>query len=274
VAGHEGLHTVERRRVVGRHGPGDGRSPEDAQHRVGQRRRQPTLLVLGLHAVEPDLVQLVEGDEGLAVLVGGHARHVEYPGQHGPVVQAEHRVGKPEGLHRLAGRGAQLGLDHRRRRSGGVHITLVELAEATTRRAVGPPHRLDLVALEVLRQRAAMLGDDARQRHGEVVPEGQVGLSRRLVLAALQDLEDELVALLAVLAEERLDVLDGRCLERLEAVALVDGPDDADHVGAATNVGRQEIPHAAGRRCGSHAMPRRQPRPSPACRGASGGGSM
>jgi hypothetical protein len=51
--------------------------------------------------------------------------------------------------------------------------------------------------------------DDARQRHGQVVAQREIGLPRRLVLAALQDLEDELIALVAVLAEQRLEVLDG-----------------------------------------------------------------
>jgi hypothetical protein len=63
---------------------------------------------------------------------------------------------------------------------------------------------------------------DARQRHGEVVAQRQIGLPARLVLAALEDLEDELIALVAVLAQQRLEVLDRRRLERLEAVALVD----------------------------------------------------
>jgi hypothetical protein len=60
------------------------------------------------------------------------------------------------------------------------------------------------------------------------------------VLAALQDLENELVALFAVLAEQRLDVLERRRLERLEAVALVDVADDAaSRIRAPDVVGRK-----------------------------------
>ena len=67
------------------------------------------------------------------------------------------------------------------------------------------------------------------------------------MLAALQDLEDELVALVAVLAEERLDVLEGRRLQRLEAVAFVDVANDADHVLAPADVVGEKIARAAGR---------------------------
>ena len=65
------------------------------------------------------------------------------------------------------------------------------------------------------------------------------------MLAALQDLENELVAFLAVLAEQRLDVLERRRLERLEPVALVDVADDADDVLAPADVVGQEVARAA-----------------------------
>src|SRR4029450_449357 len=115
------------------------------------------------------------------------------------------------------GRRAQLGLDDRRRRSEHVHVALVELAEAPARRPVGAPARLNLGALEEAAQ-VAVLGDDARERHGQVVAERQVGelrprvralphrlLERALQLgAALEDAEDELIALFAVLAADTL----------------------------------------------------------------------
>ena len=88
-----------------------------------------------------------------------------------------------------------------------------------------------------------MLGDDAGERHRQVVAQRQVGLARRLVLAAAQHLENELVAFFAVLARQRLDVLERRRLQRLEAVAAVDVLDDTDDVFAAAHVLRQEIAH-------------------------------
>jgi hypothetical protein len=110
-------------------------------------------------------------------------------------------------------------LDHRRVRSHRVDIALKELAEAALRRPVRAPDGLNLVALEELRQLVLILRDDPGERDGQVVPKREVGLAGRLVLAALENLENELVALLAVLPEERLDVLERRCLEQLEAVA-------------------------------------------------------
>src|SRR5262249_4918481 len=90
-----------------------------------------------------------------------------------------------------------------------------------------------------------VMGDDARQRHRQVVAQRQIGLAARLVLAALEDLENELVALLAVLAEQGLQVLDRWRLERLEAVAFVDTLDDADDVLPPPGVLGQEVAHPA-----------------------------
>src|SRR4051812_8096996 len=87
--------------------------------------------------------------------------------------------------------------------------------------------------------------NDARQRHRQVVAQREIGLTARLVLAALQNLEYELVAFIAVLPHQRVDVFDRRRLERFEAVTLVNALDDADHVLAASHVFGQEVAHAA-----------------------------
>src|SRR5687767_11306807 len=63
--------------------------------------------------------------------------------------------------------------------------------------------------------------------------------------SALQDAEDELVALLAVLAEQCLEILDRWRLEGLEAVALVDRGDRLDHEAPAADVAGQEVAHPA-----------------------------
>ena len=64
-----------------------------------------------------------------------------------------------------------------RRRADRIDVALVELAEAALLRPVGPPHRLDLIALEEPRQLRAVLGDDPRQRHRQVVAQRQVRLA-------------------------------------------------------------------------------------------------
>src|SRR5207249_2884325 len=115
------------------------------------------------------------------------------------------------------------------------------------RRTVRAPHGLNLVPLEELWQLVLILRGDAGERDGEVVPERQIRLAARLVLTAAQDLEDELVALLPVLAEERLDVFESRRLERFEAVPLVHTSHKVDDVLAAAYLVREEVARA-GRR--------------------------
>jgi hypothetical protein len=68
-----------------------------------------------------------------------------------------------------------------------------------------------------------------------------------LVLAAAKNLEDQPVAFFAVFPEQRLDVLERRRLERLEPVPLVDVADDANHIFAPADVGREKVPGASGR---------------------------
>ena len=148
-------------------------------------------------------------------------------GQQFAMIELDHEVVEPEPLQDFADGGQHLDLDDGRSRADRVDVALVELAESPPRRTVGAPHRLDLVPLEVLRQFAAVLGDDARERYGQVVAQGKVGFARRLVLATAQDLENELVPLLAVLAGQRLDILERGRLERLESVALIHVLDDA-----------------------------------------------
>jgi hypothetical protein len=65
------------------------------------------------------------------------------------------------------------------------------------------------------------------------------------VLAPAQDLENELVALLAVLPEQRLDVFEGRGFERLESVPLVHVADDADDVFTPSDFVRKKIAGSA-----------------------------
>ena len=151
----------------------------------------------------------------------------------------------PSGRSTSATAAHNFDLDHQRTRSDGIDVALVELTKPAARRTVGAPDRLNLVALEEPAQRATMLGDDPRQRHGQVVAQRQIRFTRRLVLAAAKHFENQLRALVAVLAGERLDVLERGCFERLEAIAPIHVLDDADHVAAAAHVAGQEIAHAA-----------------------------
>ena len=181
------------------------------------------------------------------MLVRGDARAREHRRQQLAMVDADDEIIESKFDERIRHRPAQLRLHGGRRRAERIDVALIELAEAAARRPIGSPHRLDLIALEEARQLALILRDDARQRHRQVVAQRKIGLAAGLVLAALENLENELVAFFAVLAEQRLDVLDGRRFERLEAVALVDALDNADDVLAPAHVLRQEVAHAARR---------------------------
>ena len=161
------------------------------------------------------------------------------------MIEANHEVGEPEPLQHVADRSADLDFDDRRARPDRVDVALIELSKPSARRPIGPPHRLNLVALEEPRQLAAVLGDDARQRHRQVVAQRQVRFPRCLVLTTAQDLENQLRALVAVLPGERLDVLQRRRFERLEAIAPIDVPDHANHVVPAPYIVGQKITHSA-----------------------------
>ena len=160
------------------------------------------------------------------------------------MIEPDRELPEAEAAQRVGDRAENVRLDHGRRRPDRIDIALKELAEPSARRPVRAPHRLNLIPFEDLRDLVLILRDDARERHREVVPEREIGFAGVLVLAALEDLEDQLVAFLAVLPEQRLDVLERRRLERLEAVPLVHVPDHADDVLAAPDVVRQEIARA------------------------------
>src|SRR4029079_6213038 len=161
------------------------------------------------------------------------------------MIHPDREISEAKFDQRLGDRAADLRLDHGRGRTQRIHVALIELAEASARRTIGAPHRLNLIPLEQLRQLVMVMGNHPRERDGQIVPQREIRLSRCFVLAALEDLEDELIALFPVLPHERVDVLGSGGLERLKAIALVDTLDDANDVFAATHVFREEVAHPA-----------------------------
>ena len=221
--------------------PLGGRNVELLEQPLGDRLSDPSRAELAGDAFDANLVQLVQCHQCVAMLGGGDAGRVEQSVQHAPVIHAQGEVDETELGQNIRYRRHLLDFDDWRGRPDRVDVALVELAEPSARRPVGAPDRLNLISLEELRQLVLVLRDDARERHGEVVAQGEIGLAALLVLAAAEDLENELVAFLAVLAEQRLDVLERRRFERLEPVALVDAPDDADDVLAPADVVGEEV---------------------------------
>ena len=154
-----------------------GRSPPAAMPRA-RRARAAT-------PSAPILSSLSSATSASPCWAGGDAGRVEQRrAARRRWIQADGEVVEPERGQHLADRRQQLDLDDRRGRPDRVDVALVELAEASARRPVGAPHRLNLIALEEPRQLVLVLRDDARERHGQVVAQREVGLAARLVLAA------------------------------------------------------------------------------------------
>ena len=185
---------------------------------------------LGNHHVRLNLPELVDRDESGVVLRLGDAVQIEQRGQQPPVIQTNHEIVKAEPAKNFADGREQIDLDDQGRRTDRVDVALIELTKSPARGAIGAPDRLNLIALEELRQLVLILRHDTGERHRQIVPEREIRFPAGLVLAALQNLENELVALVTIFAKQRLDVLERRRFERLEAISLVHIAHDADNV--------------------------------------------
>ena len=153
---------------------------------------------------EPDLVEFVDGHGDVHHLVGSSADFCE-PCEHLAVVDlqgdadAELAEDRVHDLHQFQFVQLGAGSDH-------VDVALVEFAVAALLRAVCAPHGLDLEALEREGNLVLVLHHVAGEGNGEVVTQA---LFRSLggLLAAVHHPEQELVSLVAVLAEQGGQVL-------------------------------------------------------------------
>ena len=150
----------------------------------------------------------------------------------------------------------QLDLAEQRARADDVDVALVEFAVAPLLRAVGTPHGLDLVAFEGEGQLALVLHDIAGEGDRQVVAQPLLADARRLahlvvresggVVARVENLEEELVALVAVFAQQRREVLHRRGLERRKAVGAEHRADRIENVVAAHHLHGGEVARALG----------------------------
>src|SRR5687767_2241802 len=108
-------------------------------------------------AVAPNLVELVEGDKGLALSLGGNLRVGQKRRQDPTVVELDDKLLKSQLLQHIADGCADFRLDDRRCRAQSVDVALVELAEPSARRTIGTPHGLNLIAFPELRQLVLVL---------------------------------------------------------------------------------------------------------------------
>ena len=133
--------------------------------------------------------------------------------------QGEHPV---HDLHQFQLIDLGLGADH-------VHVALVELAVAALLGTVRPPDRLDLEPLEGERNLVLVLDHVAGERDGEVVPQAFLGRKVGL-LAGVLDAEQELVALVAVFAQQGGEVLHCGGLDLLISVGPEHAPDGVEDI--------------------------------------------
>src|SRR4029453_6819886 len=110
--------------------------------------------------IGPDFVELVESNECGRVKRRFNTGAIQRCREQLAVIQLDREVIESELLEDFADRRKHFRLDNGRSRSNGIDVALVELAKAAARGPVGAPHWLNLVSLEVLRQRAATLGHD------------------------------------------------------------------------------------------------------------------
>src|SRR5260221_533573 len=94
----------------------------------------------------------------------------------------------------------------------------------------------------------AVVRHHAHGRHGQVIAQRQVALARCRLVAALEDLEDQLLAFVAVFARQGLEPLERRRVQRQETMALEHGLRRLQDVPAEQQLLGQEVAGAGGRR--------------------------
>src|SRR6266536_4988465 len=181
------------------------------------------------------------------MLIAGDARRVKHTAQDLPMIQPNCKIVEAEFCQDFTGRCADLSFHHQRSRSQHINITLIKLAKSSTCGSIRSPHWLNLVTLKKLRQLIAILSYHSGQRHSQVITKRQISLARACMNTTLQNFEDELIAFLTILAHQRFDVLYGRRLEWLKAVALVNFLDDADDILAPPHIRGEKVAHASRR---------------------------
>src|SRR5687768_675454 len=143
-------------------------------------------------------------------------------GQRLAVIEPHTKIIKAKLPQNLTRRRTNLCLHNHRSRPKDIDVALIEFSEPPAGGTIRPPHRLNLITLEKLRQLVAILRHNAREWHRQIVTQREISFARALMHAAFQYLEDELVPFFAILPHQRLNVLGSRRLQRFETVALVD----------------------------------------------------
>ena len=205
--------------------------------------------------VLPALAELVDlaHHQRLQLAVGNALRLEEAAHQLAVVELDRERADRQLGEHRV---------DHRRQLrivahaecvlADHVDVALVELAEAAALRAFAAVHTLHLVAAERERELVLVLGNVARQRHGQVEAQRQLRRAVNFALGGILERAGGLhevhlpLGLAAGLGQQHLGQLHHRRLHRQEAKPLEIAADRVQHALEGNLVGRQQL-HDPGR---------------------------
>ena len=213
-----------------------------------------------VHGIEADFIEFVDGHGDVHNLVGGSddlgdAREnlavVDFDGH-------AHAEARKHGVDDLN----QLHLVQQRVAADDVAVELVELAIAALLRTVGTPNGLILIALEGKLQLLAVHHHVACEGHGEVVAQALLAHFRREVhrialtqflvadlrqtVAAVEHLEEQFVALLAVFSHERLQGFHCRRLDLLVAVECINVANRVENIVALRHFHRREVTRTFG----------------------------
>jgi len=193
---------------------------------------------LFFHAVQADLVQLVDAAVQVAGLRLRHARVDADPVQDLAVVDVDGEIGKAQPPQRGGEQADDLGVGGHARHAHDVHVALVELAVAALLGPVAAPHGRDVIAPEGHREVVFVHRHVARQRHRQVIAQ------RELFLAAgVLRVEDQLVGFFAGLAQQGIEHFERGRGDRLEAERLEHVRDHAEDVLALQYFVRQKVAH-------------------------------
>src|ERR1051325_1782168 len=174
-----------------------------------------------------------------------HSSLVQYSRQHLAIIQTDREITESQRRKHVTCGGANLCLHYHRTRTQHINVALIELAKAAARSPIGAPHRLDLITLKKLWQLVLILRHHTCKRHRQVVTQRQISLAGFFMLATLENFENELVPFFTILAQQRFNVLNRRCLKRFKPVAFIHVLDHTYDVFAFANIGGKEIAHAA-----------------------------
>ena len=172
-------------------------------------------------------------------------------GEDPSIVQSHAGMLQAQRADRLTRSQNELDLRHLRADTENIDVALGELAKAPLLRPLGAPHRTDLDRLERIRELRVVVSIVARERHGQIEPQAEVGELRvstargRLELRApLQNLEDQLLVLAAVARQQETNVLERRRFDTPEAVPPIDVEDLRRRMIPQFHLSRQQVAHA------------------------------